>query len=606
MSTYTDFQEDMADAKVLVNEDAEVITRYGPQPKKSFLRLQNEFEEAADAQRVVIDSLAAAQREDIYEKVTPSVKGTFEAGFTFEGLFERGKFGTEPNETYWAFTGGSAGLPHTVTAGTDPTLGGPYEQVSLNIASDISTSFGGSVELELFKSYESLRSEIVRVPSDFPDLQSAFDNYRNGRDSNVQVTVLIESGHLLTKGLSCTMGDFGRFEIKSEDPIVYLDPNFVGVPVIQNPTNGEVPRPPLCYGFHSRMPRWNVLVDMQNNHGSGLLLINCSTYCVADYGVINAGFRGWQQRAGYGFASNTNFSGATGCSARVQKAGICNLGDADLSNACKTEDLAIGALYVSRSCQVEARGADVSGSGAGGIVCRRSTVTAVDVDASNCARAAFECQQGVIDAVNSIVDNPNLEAYYSRFGGKIIASGGTVTNPNVPSRVFVCSDGGEIVTNGATKIDGVSINESHLHVDVPEFNVTYGNGIHYNPDYQAVVESGSNSNGTWIKYANGRMVAETGLKNINVTVASGAFSTQLQKPTLPVTFTTVNHISEKVVGKSAANGAGIEVFVNSCSNMSATGNEWKIQNLGVQVDGSGTGQTVESVQIRMQVTGTWK
>lgn len=162
MALFQDAQQDAADLAELVNEDKDVTTRYGTNPKKSLPKAIREIEEAATAQRVVIDNLAAAQREDIYEKATPSVKGTFEAGFTFEDLFERGKFGTEPSETYWAFTGGSAGLPHVVTAGTDPTLGGPYEQVTLNVASDVSVSGGGSVQdyidanLEPFKTVSDM------------------------------------------------------------------------------------------------------------------------------------------------------------------------------------------------------------------------------------------------------------------------------------------------------------------------------------------------------------------------------------------------------------------------------------------------------------------
>jgi len=118
--TAPQFQQDVNNAADWANgdENTTVTMRLGQQadsPAKAIKR---------------VDDLAAAQREDIYEKATPSVKGTFETGFTFENLFERGRFGTEPSETYWAFTGGTAGLPHVVTAGTDPTLSGPYEQVT--------------------------------------------------------------------------------------------------------------------------------------------------------------------------------------------------------------------------------------------------------------------------------------------------------------------------------------------------------------------------------------------------------------------------------------------------------------------------------------------
>lgn len=545
--------------------------------------------------------------------------GSFEAGFTYTDINQVGTFG---GTDYYVYTGGLSNLPHNVTAGTVPSapdyqqvtfgdhnalvnrdVAGAHEAQAINLPTNVSLG-------DFFNDFINTDSVTINIPTDYPDIQSAIDEYRKfNQGTHTNVTIYIEAGHKLTKGFECTRGDFSNIQIASADPVVYLDTNFVGVDVEQNPTNGEVPRPPLCYGFHSVMPRWNLTVDMENLYGSGLLLINCATYCSAGHGVINAGFRGWQQRAGYGFASNTNFSGATGCAARVQKAGICNLGDANLTNACKTEDQAIGALYVSRSCNVEARGADVSNSGAGGIVCRRSIVTAVDVNASNCAKAAFEAQSGgVIDAVNSTVNNPQLEAYYARFGATIIASGATVTNPNVPSRIFVNTDGATTIVNAGTTVDGVAINETHLHADVPQFNITYGNGIFYHPDKQAVVESGSNANGTWQKFADGRMVCETGIVNIDLAspLAADAYSAQIQKPTLPQTFIAVYSIDEKVVGKQNIGGGGADIFINSCSNMNATSNEFKVYNTGVQLDGTATGVAINTVQIMMKVTGTWK
>lgn len=166
--TAPQFQQDVNNAADWANgdENTTVTMRLGQQadsPAKVIKRVDDLAEAQRDgidalasAQYDNIDTLAAAQREDIYEKVTPSVKGTFEDGFTFDDLFERGKFGTEPNETYWAFTGGSANLPHEVTALTDPSAGGPYEQVTLNVASQVSTNNNSDVQFELERSIKLL------------------------------------------------------------------------------------------------------------------------------------------------------------------------------------------------------------------------------------------------------------------------------------------------------------------------------------------------------------------------------------------------------------------------------------------------------------------
>lgn len=149
--TATQFQQDVNNFSEVTNgdENTTVTMRSGQQ--------------ADSVAKVIkrVDDLAAAQREDIYDKVTPSVKGAFETGFTFEELFERGKFGTDPNETYWAFTGGTDGLPHVVAAGTDPALGGPYEQVTFNSAADILLTDGETVQQETERTQ---KRELIQKP----------------------------------------------------------------------------------------------------------------------------------------------------------------------------------------------------------------------------------------------------------------------------------------------------------------------------------------------------------------------------------------------------------------------------------------------------------
>lgn len=74
-----------------------------------------------DAVNLIIDTVAG---RGAYYPV-----GSFEAGFTYTDINQVGTFGTAPNITYYVYTGGLTNLPHTVTAGTDPTASDDYENV---------------------------------------------------------------------------------------------------------------------------------------------------------------------------------------------------------------------------------------------------------------------------------------------------------------------------------------------------------------------------------------------------------------------------------------------------------------------------------------------
>jgi len=448
----------------------------------------------------------------------------------------------------------------------------------------------------------------INIPTDFALLQDAADFYKSSNFHADKVILFIESGHLLKGGIGVFDDDYSMFEIQSADAIVSLDPAFVGVPVVQNEINGEVPRDPLFYGINSHLPSLNTVIDMDNLFGSGYFGVNSTGFVFPNKGVINSGFRGLQWRGGSVFAGSGNFSGATGSAARVQKAGKANLGGANLDNACKTEDLINAALYVSRSCIVEARTATIKNSGAAGIIARRSIVTATDCDVSNPTLGAFVSESGaIIDAINSICAGAPAEVFNARFGGIITAAGATITTPSQANRVLVPTDGGIITVNGATTVDAVAVGLVNLSTDTPNFNMTFGDGIVYHPDFQAVFQTGSNSDGRWTRFADGRMITWSELTNIDIgTIASGSFSGQITMPTLPQTFVRVDDFRIEAVGKETAGGGGRTVFVKSSHGMNPVSNDWKIFNEGVQLNGAGSGISIATVQFMMVVFGTWK
>ncbi|WP_257974913.1 phage tail protein [Vibrio parahaemolyticus] len=451
-----------------------------------------------------------------------------------------------------------------------------------------------------------------KIPSDFPDLQTAADELSAYQGNNKsRLRLIIEKDHKLTKGMGVFNGDFSNIEILSEDPIVYLDDNFVGVTeAVQGNVNGEVPRPPLIYGFNASMPELNAVIDMKNKHGSGYFGVNCTGFVHPDKGVINAGFRGVQWRSGFFFGVSTNFSGATGCGARVQKSGTMNVGGANLDYCCKTEDLQLAALYVSRGSICEFRYGTARFSGAMAILGRRSIISAANTDLSSPTGYAASAESVAhIDVTNAVCDSPATGVVYSRFGSTVTAGSLKITNPkeNLLKYMYRVSDGGSITVNGGNTVDGQPITAQHIYNTTPNFNTPYGDGIIYHVDYQGVVESGVNSDGYWVKYADGRQVTLSGHKNVDTgDVLVGEFSGKIALPPTPLPFVLVNHISVEVVGRTAISGGGNRVFVHKCNGFYAEGNELKIQNTGVALDVEATDYTVKSVSMYVRVEGRWR
>lgn len=455
-------------------------------------------------------------------------------------------------------------------------------------------------------------SVVLRIPSDYPDLQTAVDTYQKGTANNyTDVTLFIEAGHQLTGGLSCTRGDFSHFQIASVDPIVTLDPTFVGVDVPENEINGEIPQFPLFYGFVATMFRLNCVIDCNNDIGlvgTGILAVDCRGFISPERGIINAGFRGIQQRGGYFFAGSSNFSGANGTAVRLQKGATGNYGGGKFDGACQTVDQTLAAVYVSRGCTIELRTASMINSGGSGLLVRRSIASADNIDVSSAANSGVEADTvSSVSCVDSIANDIGGIVYYSRGGSTINASSAIITNPAQANFCFRVDAGSRIALNGATQVDAVDVTPANLWTSTPNFNMYYGDGIVTHIEFPASVETGSNADGTWQKFADGRMNTWSGIVNINIgTLAAGAYSPQIQMPTLPQTFVSTDYFQIEVTGKTSVGGGGNDIFITSCHNQSATSNEWKVMNSGVQLDGGGTGLAIETVQCRMHVSGTWK
>ena len=185
MAKFVDAQRDADDLAKLVNEDIEVTTRYGDNPKRSWKFLEGEFDallagfsvqgdaaiDAINADVVTVDNARIAAQSAISDDVATvdsaknsalvligqavdSVDGLideltenynltpafdFADGFTIQ---TRNQAGKDADGNYWVYNGT---LPFVVTAGAVPSSPN-YKQVTFNSSDNISTVDGNLTE----------------------------------------------------------------------------------------------------------------------------------------------------------------------------------------------------------------------------------------------------------------------------------------------------------------------------------------------------------------------------------------------------------------------------------------------------------------------------
>lgn len=158
MSKFTEAERDADDFAKLVNENTTVETRYGQQPKKSWLYMQNEFN----------DFLGESRGRGAYYVV-----GSFESGFTYTDINQTGTYNNNGTIEYYVYTGGLDSLPYTVSAGTNPVEDDNYARVNYNQASQVNTDNGSTVQdfiddtdthgVELWKSFSNTSDLIASI-----------------------------------------------------------------------------------------------------------------------------------------------------------------------------------------------------------------------------------------------------------------------------------------------------------------------------------------------------------------------------------------------------------------------------------------------------------
>lgn len=120
---------------------------------------------------------------------------------------------------------------------------------------------------------EARKSLVVRIPSDAPTLQTAFDHI-SASLSQVRVTLLIEAGYSLSTAVYLHDGDYSNFRITSEDPVVNV--------------SSLMPRMTLIRGINAKMPNLACLINANGFGLDGITLDSCSMTIEEGCGVYNA------------------------------------------------------------------------------------------------------------------------------------------------------------------------------------------------------------------------------------------------------------------------------------------------------------------------------
>lgn len=260
----------------------------------------------------------------------------------------------------------------------------------------------------------------VRVPSQFPTIQAALDEYAVIRTVGAaKVRILIESGHVLTYGFGLRGGDYSHIEIASEDAIVLCSPGFVGTDASAWP--GESTGLMTC--IDAVAPVWNTHFDMSElPHVEGYMLLRSRGYVRSGKGVTNSR-RNLICRESQLMAPSTNWSGAQlGC------AEVTSLSTAELRNSKFNESdrnnpniissaFRNASLNVSRGTVCHIQDAEFFDCGASAVSVRRSFCAAIGIN---------------VQRLNATGLVPDALAIHRIDGGHVVANGATLDGAVIP------------------------------------------------------------------------------------------------------------------------------------------------------------------------------
>lgn len=302
-----------------------------------------------------------------------------------------------------------------------------------------------------------------KIPSHAPNIQSIIDIATN--IGKREFTILIESGHEITKPVMFQNGDYSNFTISSEDAVVNLgstfpsNSNFIGV-------------------YRATGARINCLFDIKDK---GVDAINMSRLgfleILAGCGVKNANRTGaYVFNGSILTAVGAVISGSAGRNLWVSNGSVANVQEADLKSGNKDATYT-GSISSRRASIISAQGADFSNTKNTVMYANRtSTINVNESFFDNCSGTVFLVDSGgSISAEYCKLNNCNniVKAEYGGFcsikdavatgvygrlvqassGSKVVATTAQVTGTGTGDYAIISGLRSDVVSDGA-KISG--------------------------------------------------------------------------------------------------------------------------------------------------------
>lgn len=270
-----------------------------------------------------------------------------------------------------------------------------------------------ALDERVFKS-KFIDARKFNIPTDYPGLQEAIDDlYTQTLGKKEYIIINIEAGHRLSSGLKVEHGDFSRFYIQSEDPVVEVAEDFIGVfgpDGKKTITDGTV-----ILAYHARGPVLGCIID--GRHIARTL-----------YFALG-GSNGWSDRLKSSteeapnkikISGGKNFRHST-FEAQEGSVIVCE-------NVIATGCL-LNSIYCERNSTIHAEFSDASGSLKAGVMATRvSRVNADSMNVSDCLFGVWASRGAVISAADSKADNCRAYGYYADMAGIINAHNSSALN----------------------------------------------------------------------------------------------------------------------------------------------------------------------------------
>jgi len=259
----------------------------------------------------------------------------------------------------------------------------------------------------------------IRIPTDAPTISDAI-NHVEILNKNVEITINIETGYVITNQVLLNNINAGQFKITSTDIEVQISRQDLTIAV-----DGIYYPAFYATGSLGVLPKINALFNMDSTGvaaGRNGIFVNngAYVYVAPSCGVKNAGGRGLHV-ANYStaIARQSNFSGAGEAAVRCAAA-YCEVRQSNLSNSSK-------GLMLASSALIDADASNISGCVIG-VESFNAIVRLSSSNISGCTNAILSYDNSILSADFSNIDNATNNAVSITRGSRINLRSSSILN----------------------------------------------------------------------------------------------------------------------------------------------------------------------------------